>query len=200
MPDAPARPKAMAADADPEFDACSIKPSNPGQQGRGLSVRGREIVSINTPVTFLMTFVYGVSAKQIVGGPAWMETESYDLDGKPVQDGLPKQLKMMIQKLLADRFQLKFHRERRDLNTHAIQLGKNGPKLTKSQADPSGLPGLGFRGLGAMNAFHATVADFASLWQTAVFSQPVGDQTGLDGHFDFALNWTPDESQFAVMG
>jgi uncharacterized protein (TIGR03435 family) len=100
----------------------------------------------------------------------------------------------------ADRFQLKFHREKRDLNTDAIQLGKNGTKLTKSQADPSGLPGLGFRGLGARNAFNATMADFASLLQTAVFSQPVVDQTGLDGHFDFALNWTPDENQFAGMG
>jgi uncharacterized protein (TIGR03435 family) len=202
IPEAPAKPKAMASDADPEFDACSIKPSAPGQQGRGLTVRGREIVTINTPVSFLITFVYGVSAQQIVGAPAWLDSESFDLNGKPAQDGMPnqKQMKIMIQKLLADRFQLKFHREKKELPVYAIQVGKNGPKLTKSQADPTGLPGLGFRALGAMNAFNATMTDLANLFQTAVLDRPVVDQTGLDGHYDFALNWTPDETQFAGMG
>ena len=112
MPDAPVRPKSMAPDADPEFDVCSIKPSNPGAQGRGLTVRGREIVTINTSTNFLMTFVYGVHTKQIVGAPGWFDSENYDIDGKPAQDGMPNQnqIKIMIRKLLGDRFQLKFHR------------------------------------------------------------------------------------------
>lgn len=202
MPEAPARPKAMAANADPEFDACSIKPSKPEQQGKGITVRGRELVTINTSVTDLMTFVYGVHARQILGAPGWLETERYDLDGKPNVEGMPnqKQLKIMIQKVLADRFQLKFHRENKELSAYAIQIGKAGPKLTKSQADPAGLPGLGFRALGAMNAFNATMADFAGLLQSTVLDRPVVDQSGLDGHYDFALNWTPDETQFAGLG
>jgi uncharacterized protein (TIGR03435 family) len=202
MPEAPAKPKAMAADADPEFDTCSIKPSAPGQQGRGLTVRGREIVTINTTVSFLVAFVYGAHPRQVVGAPAWTETDGFDLVGKPSQDGMPnqKQIKIMIQKLLADRFQLKFHREKRELSVWAIQVGKNGVKLTQSQADPKGLPGLNFGGLGKMNAFNATMVDFASLLQTAVLDRPVVDQTGLDAHYDFQLNWTPDETQFAGMG
>jgi uncharacterized protein (TIGR03435 family) len=165
-------------------------------------MRGRELVTINTPASYLITSVYGVSAKQVVGGPSWMDSESYDLDGKPAQEGMPnqKQMKIMIQKLLADRFQLKFHREKRELSAYVLQVGKNGPKMTASQGDPKGLPGLFFRGLGALNTFNATMADFASLLQSAVFSQPVVDQTGLDGHYDFQLNWTPDETQFAGLG
>jgi uncharacterized protein (TIGR03435 family) len=202
MPETKAPPKAMKADADPEFDACSIKPSTPGQQGGGLTVRGREIVAFNTSVSFLVTFVYGVSPRQIVGAPVWTETEHYDLDGKPTEEGMPnqKQMKIMIQKLLADRFQLKFHREKREMSAYVIQLGKNGPKLTKSQGDPKGLPGLSFGGLGAMNAFNATIADFASVLQTAVLDRPVVDESGLDGHYDFAMHWTPDETQFAGLG
>ena len=150
MPDAPARPKSMAADADPEFDVCSIKPSDPAARGRGLTVRGREVVSINTPAKFLTAFVYGVHANQVVGAPSWFDSENYDLDGKPAQDGMPteNQIKIMIRKLLADRFQLKFHRKQRELSVYAIQVGKNGAKVTVSQADPNDLPRLGFRGLG----------------------------------------------------
>ena len=81
-----------------------------------------------------------------------------------------------------------------------IQVGKNGPKMTKSQADPKSLPGLGFRGLGLLNSSNATMADLANLLQTGVLDESVVDQTGLDGHYDFALNWTPDETQFAGMG
>jgi uncharacterized protein (TIGR03435 family) len=202
MPEAAPKPKPMAADADPEFDACSIKPSAPGTQGRGLTVQGREIVTMNTPVSFLIAFVYGVHTKQIVGAPAWTDSENYNINGKPAQDGIPnqKQLKIMIQKLLADRFQLKFHREKRDLSAYVIQVGKGGPKMTVSALDPKGLPGLGFRGLGALNAANSTMADLAMLLQTAVLDGPVVDQSGLDGHYDFALNWTPDETQFAGMG
>ena len=136
MPDAPARPKSMAADADPEFDVCSIKPSDPAARGRGLTVRGREVVSINTPAKFLTAFVYGVHANQVVGAPSWFDSENYDLDGKPAQDGMPTetQIKIMIRKLLADRFQLKFHREQRELSVYAIQVGKNG-------AEGDGQPG-----------------------------------------------------------
>jgi uncharacterized protein (TIGR03435 family) len=202
MPDAPPAPKAMAADADPEFDAMSIKPSAPGAQGRGLTVRGRQILTINTPASFIISFIYGVHSHQIVGAPGWADTENYDMVGTPAQEGTPNQtqLKTMFKKLLADRFQLKFHMEKRELSVYAIQVGKNGPKMTVSQSDPKGLPGLGFSGLGKLNAANSTMKDLASLFQTAVLDRPVVDQTGLDGHYDFALSWTPDESQFAGMG
>jgi uncharacterized protein (TIGR03435 family) len=51
-----------------------------------------------------------------------------------------------------------------------------------------------------MNAFNATIADFAGVLQSAVLDRPVVDESGLDGHYDFALNWTPDETQFASVG
>ena len=201
MPEEKAPPKQMT-DPNPEFDAVSIKPSDPGIQGRGLTVRGREVVTINTTVSYLMTFVYDVSPKQIVGGPSWIDSAAFNLDGKPTAEGIPnqKQLKIMFEKLLADRFQLKFHKEKREMSAYVIQTGKNGPKMTVSQFDPKGLPGLFFRALGALNSTNATMKDLASLLQTAVLDRPVVDQSGLDGHYDFALNWTPDETQFAGIG
>jgi uncharacterized protein (TIGR03435 family) len=83
---------------------------------------------------------------------------------------------------------------------YAITVGKTGPKLTKSEGDPNGLPGLFFRGLGVLPARNATMADFAGVMQAAVLDRPVVDQTGLPGRYDFTLTWTPDEFQFGGLG
>ncbi len=66
--------------------------------------------------------------------------------GKPDAPGQPNvdQMKVMIQKLLADRFQLKFHFEKRDLPVYAVRIAKTGAKITQSQDDPKGIPGWGF--------------------------------------------------------
>jgi uncharacterized protein (TIGR03435 family) len=105
----------------------------------------------------------------------------------------------MLQKLLADRSNLSFHRDKKELSVYAITVAKTGPKLTKSEGDPNGLPGLFFRGLGNLPARNATMADFAGVLQGAVLDRPVVDRTGLAGRYDFQLQWTPDRSQFISM-
>jgi len=64
----------------------------------------------NTNVNDLIARAYGLHAKQIVGGPDWFGTDLYDIEGKPDVEGVPKdkQIKTMLQKLLADRFKLTF--------------------------------------------------------------------------------------------
>jgi uncharacterized protein (TIGR03435 family) len=137
-----------------------------------------------------------------VGGPAWSESDKYDITAEPDGEGQPsiQQWKTMIQKLLAGRFQLTFHREQKELSVYAIVVGKNGPKLTKSEGDPNGLPGLMFRGLGVLPARNARIVDFAGVMQAAVLDGPVVDHTGLHGRYDFTLTWTPDPSQFSGLG
>jgi uncharacterized protein (TIGR03435 family) len=198
IPDPPARLKPMPADANPVFEVATIKPSKPGTPGKGFGVRGRHFSTKNTSVSDIITFAYGVHARQITGGPAWLETDKYDLDAQPDGEGQPndKQWKTMVQKLLADRYKLTFHREKKELSVYAIVVGKTGPKLTKSEGDPNGLPALFFRRLGMLPARNATIADFAGLMQAAVLDRPVVDQTGLPGRYDFTLTWTPDEFQF----
>jgi uncharacterized protein (TIGR03435 family) len=202
IPDPPARLPPMAADADPAFEVATIKPSKPDQQGKGFLVRGRTFSTINTNLSDLITFAYGLHARQIVGGPTWLETEKYDIEAQPDQPGQPndKQLKLMVKKLLTERFKLTFHNEKKELSVYALTVGKSGPKLTKSEGDPNGLPGLFFRGLGVLPATNATMGDFAGVMQTAVLDRPVVDLTGLTGRFNFTLTWTPDESQFGGLG
>jgi uncharacterized protein (TIGR03435 family) len=192
----------MAPDASPVFEVATIKPSDPDRPGKAFTVRGRQFATINTTLGDIITFAYGIHAKQITGGPAWLETEKYDLSAQPDGEGQPneRQWKTMLQKLLADRFKLAFHRDKKELSVYAITVGKNGPKLTKSEGNPNGLPGLFFRGLGNLPVTNATMADFAGVMQGAVLDRPVVDQTGLSGRWDFTLKWTPDEFQFGALG
>jgi len=156
-------------------------------------VRGREFTTINTTLSSLLTFAYGLHPKQIVGAPAWVDTDKFDITAQPDAPGRPndKQWKAMLQKLLTDRFQLTFHHDKKELAVYVLEVAKSGSKLTKSQGDPNGLPGMFFRGLGNLPAANATMQDFAGLLQSAVLDKPVVDQTGLSGRFDFTLNWTP---------
>jgi uncharacterized protein (TIGR03435 family) len=202
LPVAPAPPKPMPADANPVFGVASIKPSDPNVQGKGFSVRGSEFSTINTSLSDLMTFAYGVHARQITGGAAWIESDKYNIVAKPDAEGQPndKQWKTMVQKLLADRFKLTFHRDKKELSVYALTVGKTGPKLTASTGDPNGLPGLFFRGLGDLPARNATMADFAGTMQSAVLDLPVVDQTGISGRYDFELNGRPMRLNSAASG
>ncbi len=202
IPEPPPRLKPMAADANPAFEVATIKPSRPEAQGKIFQVRGRHFATINTSLSDLITFAYGLHPRQITGGPSWIESEKYDLGAQPEGEGQPsgRQWKVMVQILLADRFKLTFHRDKKELSVYAIVVGKSGPKLTKSEGDPNGLPGLFFPRLGVLNGRNATMADFAGVMQSAVLDRPVVDQTELAGRFDFTLTWTPDEFQFGGLG
>jgi uncharacterized protein (TIGR03435 family) len=202
LPEPPPRLKPMAADYSPSFEVATIKPSKPDAQGRGFRVQGRRFSTLNTSLDNLITFAYGIQSRQIIGEPAWAQSDKYDLEAQPDGEGQPndKQWKSMIQKLLADRFKLASHTEKKELSVYALVVAKGGPKITKSQGDPNGLPALFFRGLGVLPAANATMADFAGVMQSAVLDRPVVDQTGLTGRYDFMLKWTPDETQFGSLG
>lgn len=202
IPEPPAPVPAMAADANPVFEVATIKPSNPDRPGKAFLVQGRQFSTLNTSLSDLITFAYGLHARQLIGLPDWAEKDKYDITAKPDGVGQPSlnQWKTMFQKLLVERFQLTFHKDKRELSVYALTVGKSGPKLTKSQGDPNGLPGLFFRGLGVLPAQNATMGDFAGVMQSAVLDKPVVDQTGITGRYDFMLNWTPDESQFGGLG
>jgi uncharacterized protein (TIGR03435 family) len=180
----------------------SIKPARPDEQGRAFRVNGRQFSTVNTSLNDIITFSFDLHPRQISGGPGWMASDKYDILAEPDGEGQPnsEQWKTMVRKLMADRFKLVFHREKRELSVYAIVVGKNGPKLTKSTGDPNGLPSLFFRGLGDLPAMNANMSDLADLMQRAVLDRPVVDQTRITGRFDFTLKWTPDETQFASLG
>jgi uncharacterized protein (TIGR03435 family) len=112
-------------------------------------------------------------------------------------------MKLMIQKLLADRFQLKFHIEKRELPVYAMVVLKTGTKLVVSQADPNAFPGIGFsQGPGVLSLMgrNTGLDGVANALQSNVLDRPVVNQTGLTGRYDFGLKFTPDATQIANFG
>lgn len=203
IPEAPKPTPPMPADAKPVFEVLTIKPSPPEQQGKLFSVRpGGHFVTINTTLLDMIKFAYGVQDKQVLGLPDWASSQKYDWNGKPDIPGMPNpdQLRDLVKQALGDRFQLKFHEDKKEMPAYILSVAKGGEKMEKAPSDAGALPALFFRGLGVLTVNNATMEDFCHLLQSAVLDRPVVDQTELPGRYNFLLKWTPDESQFGGMG
>jgi len=201
IPAPPPPPKLMAADADPSFDVATIKPNDTGATSmQGLTIRGRNFATRASSLGDLIGFAYNVQIKQISGGPDWMTKDRYDIAAVPDIEGMPndKQLKGMIRKLLAERFKLTLHVEKKEFPAFVLSVAKDGPKLTVSESK-NPLPGLGFGpgkgGLGC-RVNNGTMSEFTGFLQQLVLDRPVVDETGLTARYDFNFVFTPDDSQF----
>ena len=93
-----------------------------------LQVGGR-LTTQNAPLMRLIQMAYSVQRFQIVGGPGWTNSEGYDIEAKPAVKTTRKQMWLMLQALLADRFKLTLHREKRELPVYALTAAKSGLKL-----------------------------------------------------------------------
>jgi uncharacterized protein (TIGR03435 family) len=205
IPEPPPPPVRMPANAKPEFVVATIKPSRPDAPRGGYGFRGQDVTTTNVTVNWLIKLAYNVHARQIEGGPAWLDSAKYDVVGRPDTPGQPSrdQMKLMIQGLLADRFQLKFHTEKRDLPVYAMVVLKSGTKITVSADDPKAFPGIGFsQGPGVLSLVRRNTGldGVAKALQSNILDRPVVNHTGLTGRYDFNLKFTPDVSQFANFG
>jgi len=202
VPKPPPPPKPMAPDANPSFEVATIKPNPDIGGGKGFRTRGRTFTTIHTSLSDLIVFAYDVHDKQILNGPDWIDKEKYDVTFVPDTEGEPsnKQWKTMLQKLLADRFQLTFHHEKRDLPVYILTVAKGGPKnLNKSDSTTDGfsVPLRPAPGGFSMPIRNATMLDFTGFaLQGGVLDRPVLDQTGIVGRYDFTLTWAPLGTEF----
>jgi uncharacterized protein (TIGR03435 family) len=204
QPAIPAVLPPMGADANPSFEAVTIKPSDPKILAKRLGLGGRRFTTQNYTVNDLIVFAYGVNVKQIVGAPVWFEKDKFDITGVPDAEGHPsaEQWKTMIQKLMKDRFKLTFHRDKRELAAYVLTVGKDGPKLARNTSTDSGQGSVNIHlahdGL-MLVAHNETMAEFTETLQHVVVDRPVVDRTGFEGRFDFQLTFAPDGGQFDGM-
>jgi uncharacterized protein (TIGR03435 family) len=186
---------AVFAQTAPAFDAASIKLSTapPGSASEIREDTGR-IAGRNVTLKRCIRGAYDIPESRIVGGPKWADEERYDIDAKSAGPAGGHELMAMLQQLLAERFKLVIHRETRALSGYALVVGRKG-----IAAKPSA-PGERSSTAATRHSIDATGCNMACLAMklSEVMHAPVSDMTGIDGAFDFKLEWTPDELQTGV--
>ena len=194
----------LQAQSRPTFDAfevATIKPTDPSKAGRYITMQtDNRFVVKNYTLKLLIAAAYDLNSRTISGGPAWIDSETYDITAVTPGDIRPTRAEQMtmLRKLLIDRFKLTFHREDKDFAVYTLEVAKAGPKLKPSAVDipPTVGPATVYPEHVSLPARNATTSDFASLMQRAILDRPVVDRTGLTARYDFDLIWAPDETQF----
>lgn len=202
IPEPTPPPKPMDPAADPGIEVATVKLMPPGTSGRGIGVRGDTITVTNYHLLNAITFAYDLHEQQVSGGPAWKSSDRFQIVIKPDTPGQPnpRQLRRLIQKVLTERFQLKFHNEQREMSVYVIsQPPGTTHKMTAATPGPN-LPTIRFARPGLLPARNATMHELAQNLQTTVMDRPVVNQTAIEGRFDFTLDWMPDETQFGGSG
>jgi uncharacterized protein (TIGR03435 family) len=187
----------MPDNANPGFDVATIRPTDTSApHGTFIRHNGRQIIAYNFSLDQLITYAYSLHAKQVADGPPSLLTTHFDIDGVPDIDGHPNvsQTRVMFQKLLVSRFKLAFHYESRELPIYAIQIAKNGLKLTPTSSKPGDSTKFTNSCPPILTVRNYSISDFAKGMQEAFLDKPVVDQTGLHDRYDFDLKWTADDS------
>jgi bla regulator protein blaR1 len=190
----------------PSFEVASVKPSAPdGYPSAGLFPGGR-YVSNHNAVYFLILSAYHIQIHQLSGGPGWIYEDRFDVQATAGHSVRNDELRLMLQKLLAERFKLEVHRESKETAGYALALAKRGPKLEPSGTDVSakrGFPWLVLsRNSRRITPAKTTMKEFAE-WLSGVLKAPVTDETGLEGSYKFSLEYEipdarPEQSPGAI--
>lgn len=185
------------------FDVATIKPADSdAKRGRFIIMKGpHRWIAQNYTVKLMIAAAYDLNPRTISGGPAWVESDHYDIEAITPNDIQPShdEQMTMLRKLLTDRFSLTFHREPKDFSIYELQLAKGGPRLKPAAEQPDDPPQListVYPQKIHLPARNATMRDFVSMMQRALLDRPVVDKTGLTARYDFDLEWAPDETQF----
>jgi len=147
------------------------------------------------PLKLVISEAFNVKMDQIVG-PAWLDTDCFEIIAKIPQGVGRDQLPAMFQALLTERFKFAAHKESRLRSGYELVVDKNGPKLNVSS--PNMGPNAGQVRFGAAPGLSSikgsmTIASLAHHLSTRL-NGPVHDLTGLTGKYDINLSWVPDRT------
>jgi uncharacterized protein (TIGR03435 family) len=183
-----------------QFDVASIKLASDGDYRVYVADNlGGRFSASGISFRLLMRYGYDVQDFQITGGPRWIGTDRWNIEAKAegVSGRLPvEQQKRMIQALLADRFKLKVHFEKKKLvPAYALVVGKSGPKFQDSTSDA--------RFEVEVSAGHIALKKARLSALTAQLTRQLGrqvvNQTNLQGEYDMVLDWTPEAGESSAI-
>jgi uncharacterized protein (TIGR03435 family) len=193
----------------PAFEVASITPCKPGTpeppgEHMGMvqyTFPGGRFNATASTLKALMEWAYSILPAQHSSGPAWMESDRYDVVAKAPGKASDDEMKLMTRSLLAERFHLKLRHETREMSVFVLSLGKTGPKLFPPKEDDKHSLRIVPQSDDNQKiaSYHVVATRFSFAQLNLTFSRQLGrvlvNQTGLDGEFNFAIDLTPDESR-----
>jgi uncharacterized protein (TIGR03435 family) len=208
-------PMGLAQQAQPAFEAASIKPNNRGGGPYTRILPGRFLTTFSS-LRDLIAFAYGVRTDQIAEGPSWIASDHYDVEATAAGNPPGSQMAYtMLQALLEDRFKLVLHRETRQLPVFELTVVKNGLKLQPPKEGncapvsvdsppkppepgtprlfPCGFPRYGPKGSNwTLDGESITMARLVESLSRVGLGRSVIDKTGLAGSYEVHMKWTAD--------
>ena len=199
------------------YEVASIRPRSSGEGMISWDFGPDGFIAKNATLQMLIQWAYGVEDYQISAAVKWLNTGTFNVEAKldnSIADKLRKltfeernvEQQPMLQALLADRFQLKIHRETKELPVYALIVAKDGPRVQEAKPGdtyPNGIkgidgiarPGSTQFGWGLLKGQGVSMANLARELSQQHLGRPVVDKTGLAGQYDFTLKWTPDQGR-----
>jgi len=197
-----------------EFEVASIKPvtdAPPNAVAAGVRIDGSQVRMSFLSLKDYIGVAYRVRLHQI-SGPDWLGTQRFDIAAKLPDGSVQADVPEMLQSLLADRFGMKSHREKREFPVYALETAKAGFTLTptgKSER-PEGTP-VNVAGGGNASGVEINFGDGAYIalkdgfeikdlpmnivadMLTRFLDRPVVDMTNLKGTYEFKLPLAPED-------
>ena len=178
-----------------QFDVASVKlvkgPVEP--HGVSLLINHGKLTLEAAEMRQIIGLAFGIQRVLIEGCPDWCDEDKFDIVAKTEDaDATREQIKEMLQALLAERFKLAARREKKEVPGYELVVGKKGAKLEVAKDDPGPTNvftyhanGLGFHNMNLVGLVN---------YLANVLGQPVRDMTGMNGRYNFNLDFRPPDS------
>lgn len=180
---------AKSASAQASFDVAVIRPSS-GQVK--YERNGKTEVSYGTlrmhdvTVSTCIQWAYG-KPRPLITGPDSLKDVHYDITAKTDPHATKEQMQLMMRTLLSDRFNLRFHTEKKELRVYTLTVAKGGIKMKPASPDVPMHHENSATGMVAQSITMKELADYLS----DPLDAPLTDGTGLSGRYDFVIDFTP---------
>jgi uncharacterized protein (TIGR03435 family) len=178
------------------FEVVSVKPTPADERDGGIKALpgGQTYQARNVPVKLMFSLMYKIPMQRISGGPAWLDTDRWNVDAKAAHAYSLDDLHIMYQNLLADEFKIQFHKEVKEGSVYALTIDKGGLKMKPNSTEqdfkiPISGDRNGFMGTRVPMEYFCWWLGQAALGRDG---RPVLDKTGLKGFYDFSLSFAPE--------
>ena len=183
---------AAAAAAQSSFEVASIKPNLSGSDDDSVNTTAGSLTMRNVSLRMILEDAYDLK-RYTLNAPAWVDNQRFDITAKVGGTVKHEELRLMLQSLLAERFQLKAHREPKEMSAYALLPARNGFKLKPAEGEGSGINSSGNAGKVKATCRHVSMPRLADFLSRRV-DHPVVDESGIPDAYDFTLEWSPNQN------